>query len=213
MRSTALALASLALLHTAAQADLTITVGGVTGTSTDLDISIVGSGTVGATDVQYLSVFAFDGANISNTNAFVADGSTENNIGEYTNANNFDEQLATPVALNNLTDTTSSAFEWILFDGDPGAGEDDIWLAFFAPDSFLEPGDQWSANGMSELIMNDGNASNFTIGTYSYTDPTLGEVTLIIQEASAIPEPASLALFGIGVALVLTGRCAGKVAI
>ncbi len=188
----ALAMASLVHLGAAAQADLFITIGGVSGTSTDLDITIVGSGTVGATDVQFLSGFAFDGTTIPNTNAFVADGSTENNIGEYTNANNFDEKLTTAVALKNLTDETSAPIEWVLFDGDPGAGEDDIWLAFFAPDSFLEPGDKWSVDGGSELHMDDGNASNFTIGTYACTDPTLGKITLIVQEASAIHEPASL---------------------
>lgn len=179
------------------RADLLVTIGGVTGTATNLDVTIEGSGTIplgAANDLYYIGVFAVESGTgnptlFPDTHFFATE--IEGNIGDYVTSlyNFYSSPLTTPITLHNTTDSTSTTIEYLQFDNDAGPTGDDFNLVFFAPDLFIEPGDSWTISGSSAFVLEKGNASVFTLGTYSHTDVGVGEFTLVLQESSAIPEP------------------------
>lgn len=201
------------LLQGVSSAAVVVTLGQVTGVNTELDVSIRGSGVLGV-DTFYTKLFPIPDAanppspNATNVNFFTAATRTENNIGDIVSStftSPYAQPLSTPITLSNLTDTTSVLIEYIMFDHDsPFPNVDDFHLVFFAPDAFIEPGDAWSISGYSKVVLGKGNASDFYVGTYSYTDDATGEVTLIIQENTAsIPEASTALSFVLGVVLLM----------
>lgn len=196
------------------RADLLVTIGGVTGTATNLDVTIEGSGTIplgAANDLRYITVFPVE-SGTGNTNLFPSTHflatELEGNIGDYVTSlyNFYSAPLTTPITLHNTTDSTSTQIEYLMFDDDAGATGDDFNLIFFAPDLFIEPGDSWTISGSSAFVLEKGNASVFTLGTYSFTDVGVGEFTLVLQESSAIPEPFTAVSFMMGGLLLMLFR-------
>jgi hypothetical protein len=195
-----------------ANAGLIITIGDVTGNNTNLSVSVEGSGTLVA-DIWSggpggLNVYTdFIGTTDSSTSLVGLVGDqvgffADNNIGNYvgTTYSSFTaEKLISGIELFNLTDNTSALINWLDIDDD-GAGDDFALILDTIDNSFLDSGDSWSINGTSFLNLQLGNASDFSIGTYSYTDNALGVVTLVIQENSVnVPEPSTLAIFALSI--------------
>lgn len=213
-----LILACLVVMPVEGRADLVVTLGGVSGVETNLDVTIEGSGILGA-DTYYLNVYSFPeseakgGARHSDTHLFTATGSAENNIGNIVSSlyNYYGVLLSAPITLSNVTASTAAQVEYLLFDYDAPVGEDadqdDFQLVFFAPKLFIKAGDEWAISGTSTIALAKGNASVFNLGTYSYTDTAIGEVTLVIQEEYAvIPEPFTGFSFVIGGLLLMLFR-------
>lgn len=199
-----------------ANAGLIITIGDVVGTNTSLSVSLVGSGTLSSDLASHpdgtgsLKIYTdFSGSIIDtwpNTRVgFIGDGLThfaDNNIGDYVGLayGSFTaERLVTEITINNLTDGTVGLARWLDIDDD-GLGDDFAVILDSMDHSLFDIGDSWSVNGFSILQLQLGNASDFTLGTYSYIDNALGVVTLIIQKNSvtSVPEPSTLAIFALG---------------
>lgn len=190
------------------RADLFVTLGGVTGVSTNLDVTIEGSGTI-AVDPLYIALYRFP----TNTAPLTADTHffsevADNDIGKFLTStyNYYGAAPSSPITLHNLTDSTSVDIAYLNFNWDSDPLLDNFQLIFYAPDVFIEPGDEWMISGQATVPLTSGNASVFTLGTYSYTDGSIGEVTLVIQESSAIPEPFTALSFIIGGLLLLFFR-------
>ena len=189
-------------------ADLIVTIGNVAGANTSLDVSIVGSGTIGDDTIDSTGNAAsyytdFSGSlevfNIVEREFLAA--SSNGNIGDYVDSSYNSargERFTSAISVSNTTDSTTADARWLYLDHDAG-GDDFLVILDILDDSFLEPGDNWTVNGTTTMTLQNGDASDFTVGSYSYTDSAVGLVTLNIQSAAlqgaAVPEPGSIALF------------------
>lgn len=198
------------MLQGTSSASLIVTIGNVYGTNTFLDVRVEGSGTL-TDSLHYFSSLALPQGSppvspaVSNVNGFAK--SVENNIGEVytgTQYNHWGQLLSTPITLHNTTDSTTEQIEYLLFDYDTGTGTDDFTLLFIAPAGFLVSGESWTISGYSTFTLGKGNSTYFHLGTYSYVDPSVGEVTLIVQEEPAlVPEPSTVLSLIVGVVLLM----------
>jgi hypothetical protein len=204
------------LSSTVVNAGLIITIGDVIGSNTFLSVSLVGSGTLSSDLVEHpdgtgsLDVYTDFSGTIINTFpntrvGFIGDGVghfANNDIGNYvgpTYSTFTAERLVSTITINNETDGTVGLARWLNLDDD-GVGDDFAVILDSMDHSLFDAGDLWSVNGSSMLQLQRGNASDLTLGTYSYLDNALGNVTLIIQTGSltSVPEPSTLAILALG---------------
>lgn len=192
-------------------AAVVVTVGNVYGSNTNLDVSIKGSGTIAGGLIKTIWRIPDGSAPIGPDNPLVYDvnlfaGIASGAVGEYTTSayNYYAHKLTTPITIFNTTKSTTEEIEYLVFNHNTGTGNDSFNLVFIHSGTFFSLNDEWEISGVSLLPLGKADSSVLTRGSYSYSDPSVGDMTLILRESTAIiPEASTAMSFVLGVMLLL----------